>query len=418
LRGSALAIAALLLARALPAAAAPDPFALAASPSTADRIAATGDLAAVGDLAALQRLASLLRYDHEPRVRIAAAQAFVTARATVYEPLLAAAGNEDADLQVREAAREAAHALWALDRSPRRAASLSLLCPGCGYFHLGQPGRAGAYLGTTAGLLLAGLALASQDGGLRGLSSGEEPRMTPSPAPLAIPVLIAAQNLWFYGVFASYRDARIARGDQGYRYPVSHESLTDLLTAPVRPRVLRRPWFWAGLPVALGAAIGFSALVSPQDVGKGVRSLDDGRGVWFLGRHYGTAPGVVLGESYYAGLFLPVGVGEEALFRGVLQPALAESLGLWPGWALTSVIFGGIHLFNFIDQPDGLETAAKALPFLTAVGSYLGLTAIKTGHQLETSVALHFWYDFLIGTVAFIADPDHQPFALKLGVPF
>jgi membrane protease YdiL (CAAX protease family) len=113
-----------------------------------------------------------------------------------------------------------------------------------------------------------------------------------------------------------------------------------------------------------------------------------------------------------------VGVGEEALFRGAVQPALCESLGLWPGWALTSVIFGGVHLFNFLDQPDGWSTAAKALPFLTAVGSYLGLTAIKTGHNLETSVALHFWYDFLIGTVAFVADPDHQPFALKVGVPF
>jgi membrane protease YdiL (CAAX protease family) len=262
------------------------------------------------------------------------------------------------------------------------------------------------------------VALASQAPGGLSLSGGEGPRMTPSPGPLAIPALMAAQNLWFYGVFASYRDARLLRGDDGARYPVSHEGLGTLVSAPVRPRVLARPWFWAGLPLAVGAAVGFSALVSPSDVGRGVRSLGDGRGVWFLGNHYRTGPGVALGETYYAGLFLPVGVGEEALFRGTLQPALCDSLGLWPGWALTSVIFGGAHLLNFLDQPDGLGTAAKVLPFLTAVGGYLGLTAMKTGYTLETSVALHFWYDFLIGTVSFVADPDHQPFAVKIAVPF
>jgi len=426
LRAVAIALLAALLGPALPATAgeAPSPaaearaYALSVSQSPSDRIQAAAELGALGGYRALERLALLLRGDGDPQVRMAAARGLVQAGEPLYEALLRASANEDPDPQVRAAANSAAHALWARDRRPWKAASLSLLCPGCGYFHLGQPGRAAAYLGTTVGLLATGIALANQGGGLQGLAGGEGPRMTPSAAPLALPALIAAQNLWFYGVFAGYRDARLARGDQGARYPVSRESLTDLVTAPVRPRVLRRPWFWAGLPVAVGAAIGFSALVSPSDVGRGVRSLGDGRGVWFLGRHYGTAPGVMLGETYYAGLFLPVGVGEEALFRGVVQPALCDSLGLWPGLALSSVIFGGVHLFNFADQPDGWSTAAKVLPFLTAVGGYLGLTAIETGYNLETSVALHFWYDFLIGTISFVADPDHQPFALKLGMPF
>jgi membrane protease YdiL (CAAX protease family) len=393
-------------------------FALATAATPAERIEAAALLADLGGLGPLRQLAALLRHDADAQVRMAAAQAFARVREPLYQALLEAAAREDPDARVRAEAGRAAQALWARGRRPRQAAFLSLACPGCGYFHLGQPGRVAAYLGTTAGLLGAGLALASQgQGGLR-LGSDEGPRMTPTLAPLALPALMAAQNLWFYGVFASYRDARLLRGDDDYHYPVSHETLGTLVSAPVRPRVLRRPWFWAGLPVALGAAIGFSALVSAGDVGQGVRSLGDGRGVWFLGRHYRTGPGVALGETYYAGLFLPVGVGEEALFRGVLQPALCESLGLWPGWALTSVIFGGVHLFNFVDQPDGLGTAAKALPFLTAVGAYFGLTAIETGYTLETSVALHFWYDFLIGTVAFAADPDHQPFAVKIAVPF
>jgi membrane protease YdiL (CAAX protease family) len=149
-----------------------------------------------------------------------------------------------------------------------------------------------------------------------------------------------------------------------------------------------------------------------------VRSLGDGGGVWFLGRHYGARSGFALGETYHAGLFLPVGVGEEALFRGTIQAALTESVGLWPGWLLASAIFGGVHFFNFVDQDQGLATAATAVPFLTAVGSYLGVVAIKTGFQIETSVALHFWYDFLLSTVSFVADPDHQPFAMRVSLPF
>jgi membrane protease YdiL (CAAX protease family) len=414
---SSFALAALLVGTG-PAAAAGDPYALSQSQVAAERTEAASALARLGDLTAANRLAVLLCYDSEPAVRAAAARAFAELRIPMYEPLLRQAAVVDPDPEVRAAAERSAGALWAAGRSPRTAAGLSLLCPGCGYFHLRQPGRAAAYLGTAAGLVASGVLLARRDGLNLTLEGGEGPRMTPTTAPLALPVLMAAQNLWFYGVFASYRDARLARGDLGYRYPVSHESLGDLVSAPVRPSVLRRPWFWIGLPVALGAAIGWSALVSPSDVGRGVRSLDDGRGVWFLGRHYDTGPGVALGETYYASLFLPVGVGEESLFRGALQPALCESLGQWPGLVMTSVIFGGVHLFNFVDQPGGWGTAAKALPFLTAVGGYLGLTAIRTGFQLETSVALHVWYDFLIGTVAFIADPDHQPFALRFGLPF
>ena len=186
----------------------------------------------------------------------------------------------------------------------------------------------------------------------------------------------------------------------------------------MRPRVLARPWFWAGLPLMMGAAVGFSALVDPEDIGRNTRSLSEVDEVWFLGRRYGKTTGTLLAESYWAGLFLPVGVGEEALFRGAIQPAMTEWLGLWPGWAATSVVFGAVHMFNFVGQDDGFETAAKAVPFITGVGSYLGYVAIKTGFQLETSVALHFWYDFLLGTISYVADPHHQPFTMRIGWGF
>lgn len=45
-----------------------------------------------------------------------------------------------------------------------------------------------------------------------------------------------------------------------------------------------------------------------------------------------------------------VGFVEELLFRGVLQAALADRLGTWPGIVLASVIFGLMHAGS---RPDG-----------------------------------------------------------------
>ena len=150
-----------------------------------------------------------------------------------------------------------------------------------------------------------------------------------------------------------------------------------------------------------------------------MRTLGDPGGVRFFGRQYGTGAGFALGEAYNLSLFLPVGVGEEALFRGVIQAGLSEtSLDLWGGWALASVIFGGAHVFNFIGSGDGWRTAALAVPYLMASGGYLGLVYIETGFSLRAGAAVHFWYDFLLSTLDFIADPDHQPFVMRFATPF
>ena len=392
-------------------------FVDSASPDPAVRTAAIHGLSALGVPQALDRIALMAQADVDVRVRLVAIQTLIDTHLPSLQPLLESIAARDPDATARARAAEGARLLQAFGKSPSAASGFSILCPGCGYFYLRQPGRAAAYLGAKGALVATGVLLAAGDD-LSLYGDLDEPRMSPSLAPLAIPALIAAQNLWTYGIYASYRDARLARGDLGYRYPISREGLDDLVVAPFRPRVIARPWFWAGLPLMVGAAIGFSALVAPDDLGRNARSLSEVDHVWFLGRRYGKKAGFVLGESYYAGLFLPVGIGEEALFRGAIQPAMTEWLGLWQGWAVTSLLFGGVHAFNFIGQEDAGSTALKAVPFISVVGSVMGLTAIQTGFQLETSVAQHFWYDFLLGTISFVADPHHQPFTLKLGWGF
>jgi membrane protease YdiL (CAAX protease family) len=77
------------------------------------------------------------------------------------------------------------------------------------------------------------------------------------------------------------------------------------------------------------------------------------------------------------------GLGEEALFRGVLQPAVASWLGIVPALLLTSVLFGAAHMIT-----PGYFVLA------TALGGYLGYLALATENLLAPIIA-HAVYDFL-----------------------
>ncbi len=88
-----------------------------------------------------------------------------------------------------------------------------------------------------------------------------------------------------------------------------------------------------------------------------------------------------------AAISLLAGWGEELLFRGLLQQAIAERLGPsagpWIGLAIASVVFGAVHW---------LTNAYAVLAGL--IGVYLGGLWMATGNLLVPMVA-HALYDFL-----------------------
>ena len=84
-----------------------------------------------------------------------------------------------------------------------------------------------------------------------------------------------------------------------------------------------------------------------------------------------------------AGISLLAGLGEEMLFRAVLQGLFSDWLGLWQGLLLASVLFGLLHLV----------TPAYAV-MATVMGAYLGYCWIETGNLLVVIIA-HALYDFL-----------------------
>ena len=80
---------------------------------------------------------------------------------------------------------------------------------------------------------------------------------------------------------------------------------------------------------------------------------------------------------------LIAGVGEELLFRGLIQTGLTAVTSLWPGLLLASLIFGLLHYIT------RLYAILAAL-----IGLYLGFLFI-TFDNLAVAMIVHTLYDFV-----------------------
>ena len=80
---------------------------------------------------------------------------------------------------------------------------------------------------------------------------------------------------------------------------------------------------------------------------------------------------------------LLAGVGEEALFRGVLQPWFAQAVGDWVGLILVSILFGLCHAISRV-----------YVVMATIMGLYLGLLYLATDNVV-VPIMVHAVYDFL-----------------------
>ncbi len=81
---------------------------------------------------------------------------------------------------------------------------------------------------------------------------------------------------------------------------------------------------------------------------------------------------------------LSAGVGEEMLFRGVLQSSLGSWLGLGWGLCAASVLFGLLH-----------PISVPYIFLMTGVGFFLGGTFLLSGNLLTVMVT-HAVYDFAL----------------------
>jgi membrane protease YdiL (CAAX protease family) len=114
--------------------------------------------------------------------------------------------------------------------------------------------------------------------------------------------------------------------------------------------------------------------------------------------------------------FDQVAAAEEIAFRGLLQSGLARRYGETQGWLAGSLLFGLFHASNvvFLAPDQRVDYLVKSVPFITALGAYLGWVYRERGYSLSSSAAVHFWYDFLLEAVVFALDPKNSPLAVAV----
>jgi membrane protease YdiL (CAAX protease family) len=114
-------------------------------------------------------------------------------------------------------------------------------------------------------------------------------------------------------------------------------------------------------------------------------------GVTSLSLTSGT-PGHVLGRGLMQLFTLaPAGIGEELLLRGLGLQALRRGFGDVPAVAISSVVFGALHLFN----PGATWVAAL---LVALVGAWFGAVTVRTG-SVWMAMGLHVSWNFFEGFV-------------------
>lgn len=177
---------------------------------------------------------------------------------------------------------------------------------------------------------------------------------------------LGAQLMLASGSFSAYHAFRTAVRSQKphgrFKFLRYEESPSDVLLAPFRFSYLKRPTTY--VPLITITAIWLSRGILPEEN--------------FVPRPLTTSDGFYASAYSYL-----AGTHEEALFRGVLMPALRESYSndFWSN-TLTSLVFAAAHL----------GTVPVPVPqFL--LGWYMGQVTQNNGWRIGEAVFIHAWWD-------------------------
>lgn len=211
----------------------------------------------------------------------------------------------------------------------------------------------------------------------------------------AITWLLDAHSI---SIYDAYRRARLLDPGRG-RYPIPSANVPALMRAPFDAAVMRKPEVW--IPTAAVAVLGIVELFVFEN------TFFDAP-VSILGQSMSPGYALVAGTGINTFDYWVVAMGEEALFRGVLQTVLTESLGPVLGIGLATAMFSLAHYTGGLPQ---MAVAGFG-------GLYDGLVYFFNGHDLRSTVALHFWYDLIVSTADFLLSPNDQEFTFRIAVPF
>jgi membrane protease YdiL (CAAX protease family) len=264
---------------------------------------------------------------------------------------------------------------------------------GLGQICLRQDGEAAALAATTTVDLAGGITLAA----------------TKHDALLPLTV---ASDTWLFSLEA----ASFEEGRAHHERFVPQDSISELAFAPFNPNVLKDPFVWGSLAgsIALDVAVSFLLLQRGDRYHFGAQPR-------IFGADLTPAAAYPIAGVYYGGIFEQVALGEESIFRGFVQSAIARHAGETWGVVGSAYIFGAFHVANIIaidKAKDRERYLAFAVPAITIDGHVLGLLYRHSHYSLAPGVAWHFWYDVAASMVDFASNPRKSEISAKVNFPF
>jgi len=283
---------------------------------------------------------------------------------------------------------------------------------GCAWWGLLWPGASHLCAGQTAeGATLAGLAAAEAGATAAVWAAHGLPERDPEDASSfldgrMVPA-VAFQNTWAYGVASYTLDLQRQIGLDR----VPPERLGELARAPFDPAVLRQPAVWGG---TLGLLAGGAALTVA--LGAPPSTWRPGADTNYFGAALPPAAGAPAFAASTVYLMEHVAIGEEVLFRGLLQSGMSRRWGDAAGFWAGTLLFGAAHATNlpYVPEDERLAYAAVGLPWITLAGGWLGHTYRRAGYSLAGPVALHFWYNTGVSALEYLADPGENLFSVQI----
>jgi len=271
------------------------------------------------------------------------------------------------------------------------------LVPGLGHLLLGETATGVTVMGGTLGLIGGSVAL--------------DPEGVLAPTSSTAVLTQGASALWLWSVWDAYQTARVGLDPHPPTYP--YQGPLELLSAPFRPSVLAQP-------ALLLPLLAITALAASQSYFGSSRALWRRDELPLLGRSVPTWAALAADEVGFGAVSLEAAVGEEATFRGLLLHSLGVQSRPALAIGLQAALFGLLHFPNpfLYDGQATLEDGIETSLVTGLLGAHLGYLTWRNRGDLRPAVAFHFWYNFVLLSSAFVADPDSVPFRLQVAVPF
>jgi membrane protease YdiL (CAAX protease family) len=209
---------------------------------------------------------------------------------------------------------------------------------------------------------------------------------------------LTAQTTWSLQIHQTYQEARLRAAPDLYQSRPKIYNTLELIASPFEWDQLfdKSVWLSVFSGLASGAVLD---LVFPdaQATQPNPPSIFQAQAANYMGQVLTPAQAFGINTAAATVLSAHAGIGEEVLFRGVLQEELEVKLGTIPALIGTSAAFGAVHI-------GGINQGNQFKVFLgTGIGGFIdGSLYLYSDRDLKKNIAAHTYYDIVAFSLAML----------------